>query len=74
MSAENYCEGIKEILQIMPENVQRCPLCNEMPEDFAGTVNHYLAKHGYKLLHVGTQSSLHENGDVVHDVTAVLGK
>jgi hypothetical protein len=26
------------------------------------------------LLHVGTQSSFNDTGDIVHDVTALLGK
>ena len=75
MTTENYYKDIKHIIQITPQSVQRCPQpCNELPADFADAVNHFIAKHGYKLLHTGTQSSTDGVGDVVHDVIALLGK
>ncbi|GMT46668.1 MAG: hypothetical protein IEMM0007_0234 [bacterium] len=74
MTTENYYKGIENIMQITPESVQSCEACNERPNDFADAVNHYLNMHGYKLLHVGTQSSKTDHGEVVHDVIAVLGK
>ncbi|MGA2939974.1 MAG: hypothetical protein ABSF52_23160 [Syntrophobacteraceae bacterium] len=72
--AKNY-EGIKEVMQLTSENITRCEPCNYLPNDFADAMNHYLSStHGYTLLHVGTQSSLSDKGDVFHDTTAVLGK
>lgn len=72
--AEHYFDGIKHVIQITPSDVERCKTCNYSPTDFADTINHYLTNHGYKLLHAGTQSSLHYTGDLVHDVTVLLGK
>lgn len=74
MTTENYYKGIKHILQLIPQNIERCPQCNEMLNKLDEAANHYLTKHDYKLLHVGTQSSFHGDGDIVHDITILLGK
>lgn len=74
MTTQNYYEGIKEVIQITPQNITRCEKCNYLPNNLADAINHYLSIHGYKLLHIGTQSSLHSNGELVHDITALLGK
>ena len=71
----NY-DGIKEVIQLTPNTaVKRCESCNYLPKDFADAINHYLSTaHGYKLLHIGTQSALYDSNSVFHDVTAILGK
>lgn len=75
MTTENYYKNIKTIMHITPQRLQRCdPPCNILPKDFSDAVNHFLNAHGFKLLHVGTQSSFSDTGEIVHDVIAVLGK
>lgn len=72
---ENYYKGIKEVMILTEENFSQCETCRDLTATLADAVNHYLSsEHGYKLLHVGTQSSLHGTGDVVHDIAFVLGQ
>ena len=40
----------------------------------AHSVNHYIAQHGYALLHVGTETSRDDKGKPWHNTIAVLGK
>ncbi len=70
---ENYYEGVKQVKQLTPENIIRCEPCDYLPNNLEEAINHYLSIHDYKLLHVGTQSSVHSTGEVVHDIAAVLG-
>lgn len=39
----------------------------------ADSINHYIEKHGYRLLHVGTQSNVGQDGKPYHTTVAVLG-
>jgi hypothetical protein len=52
-----------------------CEHCEARPADarFDGTVNHYIAAHGYRLLHVGSESR-GEGDQVGFSTVAVLGK
>lgn len=75
MTTENYYKGIKSVIHITTNSFScRCQECNELPKNFEDAINHYLAKHGYKLLNAGTVSSLHSNGSLVHDTAVLLGK
>lgn len=40
---------------------------------FANAVNHYVEKHGYRLLHVGQYTDHEVEGGLWHGVTAILG-
>lgn len=73
MNNINYYEGIKHIISFTSVGVSNCEHC-KANFSFQETINHYIDQHGYKLLHVGTQSSLHTDGNLVHDVAIVLGK
>ena len=42
-------------------------------EDITDSINHYITAHGYRLLHVGTQTSHDMNGELWHSTVAVLG-
>jgi hypothetical protein len=72
--SENYLGGIKEVINISSESITRCVTCSYLPNNLADAINHLLSSHGYQLLHIGTQSSLHNTGDIVHDTTAFLGR
>lgn len=41
---------------------------------FAESVNHYIEEHGYKLLHVGTETVSAPNGAPWHTTVAIVGK
>jgi hypothetical protein len=43
-------------------------------EKFAEAVNHYVEQHGYKVLHVGTETIPDMNGGPWHTTVAVVGK
>jgi hypothetical protein len=50
------------------------PLVQVGLDDFAKSVNHYIEKHGYTLLHVGTETSHDSDGKLWHSTIALLGK
>ena len=70
---ENIYEGVKEVMQITPDDVERCESCDYLPTDFADTINHYLSGHGYKLLHVGSHTT-NDGTKVLSELFALLGK
>ncbi len=74
MNAENYYQGVKEILHLTPQSVSRCDQCDELYNNFEENVNHYLDKHGYKLLYAGQQTILDENANLCHDPFVLLGR
>ncbi len=42
-------------------------------DDFKGCVEHYIKQHGYRLLHVGTETENLSEG-LGHSTVAILGK
>jgi hypothetical protein len=42
-------------------------------EDITDGINHFIEAHGYRLLHVGTETSHGPNGEPWHNTVAVLG-
>ncbi len=40
----------------------------------AESINHYIEMHGYKLLHVGTETIHDDQGEPWHTTVSVLGK
>lgn len=71
---ENIYHGIKEVMQIDPDHISRCEPCGYLPDKFADAINHYISNHGYKLLHIGSQSALVDGKNLVSDILALLGK
>ena len=75
MTTKKDFRDIKEVLHIKTDNCNsRCQLCDEFPEGFQNTINHYMSAHDYILLNAGTESSLHGDGSLVHDSAVLLGK
>lgn len=48
-----------------------CPMDGRY--DLADSINHFIAQHGYRLLHVGTETSYDGDGKPWHSTVAVLG-
>jgi len=73
---EIYYEGIKHVVHISTNIGTRCAHCRESigGERFAESINHYIGAHGYKLLHVGTETSHASEGGLWHSTVAVVGK
>jgi len=51
----------------------RCDYSLGFDKDISDGINHYLTKHGYKLLHVGQEWSRDDDGKTIHHTVAVLG-
>ena len=67
-------EGIKHIVHI-GNRTKRCDLCMKKlrADELQEGVNHYLNEHGYKLLHVGTETISDARGDKYHTTVAIVG-
>ena len=76
MKAQNYYEGINHIIYISTNIGTGCEHCNARIglEKLAESINHYIEKHGYKLLHVGTETICDKNGNPSHTTIALVGK
>lgn len=76
MTSKNYYEGVQHVVYITTNVGTGCEHCSEqigldrLPE----SVNHYIGQHGYKLLHVGAETSHGSDGKPWHSTVAVLGK
>jgi hypothetical protein len=74
MEKENY-KGIKHVVRISTNYSDKCEHCNEsfLEGSFAPAINHYIEKHDYKLLHIGTETEYFEGNNHFWSV-AILGK
>jgi hypothetical protein len=69
---------VKHVVRLTSDEISVCPVCDKLPADMskafdiAESINHYL-NHGYKVLHVGQETSREEHG-LYHMTVAVLGK
>ena len=75
MTNENLYKGVGHVVQIDTDKSTRCEHCAfEIGGDnFVPSVNHYIEKHGYKILHVGQRAYIYDDKPVSHTV-AILGK
>lgn len=64
-------EGITHIVHISTHISTGCEHCTHTigGDNFTESVNHYIKQHGYKLLHVGSES-----GNNLTMTVAILGK
>jgi hypothetical protein len=76
MTTENYYKDIKHVVYISTNIGTGCEHCDAKIgiDNFAESINHYINDHGYKLLHVGTETSHDMEGNPWHSSVAVLGK
>lgn len=76
MSSSSEYAGIKKVVQVSSGSLEACMVCGDSlnaTEDFSGAVNHYLDIHGYRLLHMGQQTSRADEG-LRTDTVAILGQ
>jgi hypothetical protein len=78
MSDQNYYEGISHTVCLKSTILKLCEHCDEHigppDNDIAHDINHYLSKHGYKLLHVGQEWAEDEEGKSTHVTVAIVGR
>ncbi len=75
MASEFEISGVKRVVEVSSNIGAMCDHCPEKVglEDFARSVNHYIEQHGYRLLHVGQQTSHDRDAKPWHCTVAVLG-
>lgn len=76
MTAQSYYEGVQHVVHLSTNIGASCKHCSERVglNSLAESINHYIEQHGYKLLHVGTETSHDMNGNPWHSTVAILGK
>src|SRR5262245_61197952 len=77
--------GTRHVIHLSTDVGTQCEHCGEpvgggwghmgggAGADLAKSINHYLEKHGYQLLHVGTETTTDQDGNPWHCTIAVLG-
>jgi hypothetical protein len=77
MTTQNYYEGVEHVVYISTDVSTGCEHCDKMlggSANFAESINHYIDQHGYKLLHVGSETTRDDVGNPWHCSVAVVGK
>lgn len=76
MTTQNYYEGVNHVVHISNDEGKSCEHCDFRvgTDNFAESINHYISAHGYKLLHVGQQTSRDSMGNPWQLTVALLGK
>jgi hypothetical protein len=74
MTTQNIYEGIGHIIHISTNCVGSCKDCDKLFNNFEESVNHFLKKHEYKLLHIGSETDSDLDGNPYHQTVAVVGK
>jgi hypothetical protein len=76
MSEENHYAGIDHVIKLSTNISTVCKECDRSidPDDFPESVNHYIQKHGYKLLHIGAETCTNVDGKPWNSTIAILGK
>ena len=67
MTSHKNLEDIKHIIHITTRHEPFCEFCGgqdyrEKLYDLDNAVNHYIEKHGYKLLHLGPETNIDKRG------------
>ncbi len=77
MANDTY-EGISHVVKVSTDVIKGCEECSAVfgstSDIIADSINHYIDEHGYKLLHVGQETTDDHAGKPWHTTVAVLGK
>lgn len=74
-TSQNYFERVNFVVSVSTDVSEGCKHC-DVPigyEHFAESINHYIQVHDYKLLHVGTVTSLDRDDELIYSSVALLG-
>ena len=74
-NTENWY-AVEHVVVLDTDTSQPCEHCSEYikHDDLQAGINHYLEKHGYRVLSIGPQTMHADDGSPWHIVSAVLGK
>lgn len=78
MAAQKQLEDIKQVIQLTTQTIPYCHICegekdNRSLFDFDYAINHYIESHGYKPLHLGPETIIDKEGNILNRTTAILG-
>jgi hypothetical protein len=69
---------VKEVLEVSSNVIKSCPHCQSFslgnPPDVGERITHFIKQHGYKLLHVGQETTESMDGVLWQTTVAILGK
>lgn len=76
MDSKNYYESVNHVVHISTDEGKGCKHCDFSigTDNFSESINHYISDHGYKLLHVGQETSRDNRGNPFQLTVAVVGK
>jgi hypothetical protein len=78
MPKQDYYKDVERIAMVSTDLFEQCKHCSEQigggDQPFSESVNHYIQKHDYKILHVGTDTSRDTDGNPWQSTVAVLGR
>ena len=70
--------GLKHVIRVDSDDTPTCQLCADglqADSTVAEAINHYIEAHGYRLLHIGTETSIeYETAALWHITVAFSGK
>ena len=72
-------ETVRRTTEVASHISRGCEHCGHMvggglgDEPLADDINHYITEHGYRLLHIGTQTNHDNEGKPWHNTVAILG-
>ena len=71
--ASSICEGIGSVVHLNTQNDMDCIHCDQVEHLLDAAINHYIKAHGYRLLHVGQETSYDDDANPWYMTAAVLG-
>jgi hypothetical protein len=68
-------DDVKHTVEVSSNVATGCAHCDQLIDNGSvdDGINHYIQEHGYRLLHVGMQTSRDYDGNPWHSTVAVLG-
>ena len=74
MTTDIY-DGVKGIVEVNSDTSHGCELCDFRikGDEFSEAVNHYISKHGLRLLHIGNRTARDHQGELWTMSVAILG-
>ena len=77
---DSIYDGVNSIVKISTNLGETCKHCTfsigawSNGDNFAASIEHYINEHGYKLLHVGSETDRDDEGPPWQSTIAVVGK
>jgi hypothetical protein len=74
-------DTVRHTVEVSSDSVTPCEHCPDGPGSEGGwgasvvsKINHYIESHGYRLLHLGTETTMDGQGRRWHNAVAILGR